>query len=43
LRKQASRFPRTLALEALIKELVTTLLRGFGADERALACIDWRD
>jgi AcrR family transcriptional regulator len=41
LRKQAPRFPRALALESLSRELVTTLLKGFGAEEKALACIDW--
>jgi AcrR family transcriptional regulator len=43
LRKQASRFPRTLALDLLVEELVRTLLKGFGADEKALASIEWRD
>jgi AcrR family transcriptional regulator len=43
LRKQAARFPRALALAGLARELVMTLLKGFGADETALASIEWRD
>lgn len=42
LRKQAARFPRALGLDALARELVEALFIGFGADERALASMEWR-
>jgi len=42
LRKQAARFPRALALDSLARELVETLLKGFGAKDKALATIEWR-
>ena len=40
MRKQAARFPRALPLESLSRQLVAALLRGFGAGEEALVCID---
>lgn len=42
LRKQASRLPRALELDDLARKQVETMLRGFGAPERALATIAWR-